>query len=118
MLNTHVQDTIRSTEQQLTPLIIYGTQDNHRICRAQVDPVLGWEVVDGKEDLDVVGDLRDGFRELRPVGGLERLHGVEGTAFVLSVPDLGEGLLRPGMRGLRQRAEDIRDLVQFMPTSA
>jgi len=77
-----------------------------------VDPVLGREVVDRQQLLDVVGDLRDRLRELRPVGGLERLHGVEGVPAVLGVPNLREGLLRPGMRRLRQRAKYVSDLVE------
>jgi hypothetical protein len=35
-----------------------------------VDPVLGREVVEGQQLLEVVGDLRDGLTELRAVGAL------------------------------------------------
>jgi hypothetical protein len=38
-----------------------------------VDPVLARVVVERQQFLQVVGDLRDGFGELRAVGGLEEL---------------------------------------------
>jgi hypothetical protein len=81
-------------------------------------PVLGGEVVEGQQLVEVVGDLRGGFGELRPVGGLERCRGVEGVGPVLGVPDLGQRLLRPRMRRFRQRPEHVGDLVHLMPTSA
>lgn len=56
-----------------------------------MDPVLGREAVDRQQHLDIVGDLRDGLGELRPVSGLERPHGVEGVSAALGVPDLGQG---------------------------
>jgi hypothetical protein len=34
-----------------------------------VDPVLGREVVEGQQLLEIVGDLRDGLAELGPVSG-------------------------------------------------
>jgi hypothetical protein len=37
----------------------------------QVLPVLGRVVVERQQLVEVVGDLRDGLAELRPVGGLE-----------------------------------------------
>jgi hypothetical protein len=63
-----------------------------------VDPVFGGEVVERQQLGQVVGDLRGGLGELRPVGGVERLHGVECVLLVFGVPDLGQCLLRPGMR--------------------
>jgi hypothetical protein len=83
-----------------------------------VDPVLGGVVVKREQLLEIVGDLRGGLGELRPVGGLERPRGVEGVAAVLGVPDLGQGLLRPRMRRFRERTKNIRDLVVVMPISA
>jgi hypothetical protein len=41
--------------------------------------------------------LATAFAELRAVGELERGHGAAGVVAVLGVPDLREGLLRPGM---------------------
>ena len=61
-----------------------------RVGRAQVNPVLGRELVERQELLDVVGDLRDRLGELRAVGGGERLDRVEGVVAVLSAPDLRE----------------------------
>jgi hypothetical protein len=68
--------------------------DPDRVRDAQMDPVLGQEVVERQQDLEVVGDLRGRFGELRTVSGPERCGGVEGMA-VLGVPDLGQRLLRP-----------------------
>jgi hypothetical protein len=60
-------------------------------------PVLGGVVVERQQLVEVVGELRDRLGKLRPVGGIERLRGVQGVAAVLGVPDLGQGLLRSGM---------------------
>ncbi len=73
--------------------------------------MFGGEVVDREQDIDVVGDLRGGLAELRPVGGIEGGDGGQGVPLVLGVPDLREGLLRPGMRRGRQGGEDVADLV-------
>jgi len=73
--------------------------------------VLGWEVVEREQLLQVVDDLGRGLGELRPVSVLERLGRFAGVVLVLGGPDLGEGLLRPRVRRLRQRGKDIRDLV-------
>jgi hypothetical protein len=85
---------------------------------AQVDPVLGGEVIERQQHLDIVGDLRDGLGKLRPVGGLEGLHGVECVPLVFGAPDLGQRLLRPRVRRFRERPEHVGDLVELMPTSA
>ena len=37
-----------------------------RVGGAQMDPVLGREVVEGQQRLDIVGDLRDGLGDLAP----------------------------------------------------
>jgi hypothetical protein len=80
-----------------------------RVRGAQVDPVLGREVVDREQDVDVVGDLRDGFAELGGVGRFEGSRGVQGVAAVFGVPDLGEGR-RGRCRGClgRMIADDCR----------
>jgi hypothetical protein len=67
----------------------------------QMDPVLSREVVEREQHIDVVGDLRDGLAELRAVGSCERGDGIEGVPAIFSVPDLGQGLLCPGMGRLR-----------------
>ena len=72
--------------------------------------MLGRVVVERQQLVEIVGDLRDGLGELRPVGALERPGGVEGVGLVFGVPDLGEGLLRPRVRGCRQRPENVGDL--------
>jgi hypothetical protein len=86
--------------------------DPYRVGRAQVNPVLGGVVVKGQQLVFVVGDLGDRLGELGAVGGGERRHRRPGVVFVLGVPDLGQGLLRARVRGLGQRAEHVRDLVQ------
>ena len=78
-----------------------------------MDPVLGWEVVERQQHLEIVGDLRDRLAELRAVGGLERGHGVESVLLVLGVPDLGQRLLRPRMRRARKRTQNVADLVEL-----
>ena len=59
-----------------------------RIRRAQMNPVFGGVVIEGEQLVKIVGDLRDRFGKLGPVGCREPAHGVEGMSFVLSVPDL------------------------------
>lgn len=49
-----------------------------------MDPVLGWEVVEREQLLQVVGDLRRGLGELRPVRVLERLGRFAGVVLVLN----------------------------------
>jgi hypothetical protein len=75
--------------------------DNDRVRDAQVYPVLRGEVVERQQFAEVVGDLRDGFGEFGAIGQLERGDGAAGVVAVLGVPDLGQGLLRTGVRGLR-----------------
>ena len=74
--------------------------------------MLGGIVVERQQLLEVVGDLRDRLGELGAVGGFERSDSSEGVRLVFGVPDLGEGLLRAGMRRLRQRREDVAGLVE------
>jgi hypothetical protein len=81
-------------------------------------PVLAGIVVEREQFLDVIGDLRDSLGELRPVGVFERGDGGEGVLLVLGAPDLGQRLLRPRVRRLRQRRQDVGGLVPVMPTSA
>jgi len=77
-----------------------------------MDPVLGRVVVEREELVEVVGDLGDGLGELCAVGEFERGDRATGVVAVLGVPDLRQGLLRAGVRGLRQRSEDVADLVE------
>jgi len=58
-----------------------------------VHPVLGREVVEREQLVQVVGDLSDGLWELGAVGQLERGDGTSGVLAVLGVPDLGQSLL-------------------------
>jgi hypothetical protein len=88
------------------------------IRRAQMNPVLGGVVIEGEQLVEIVGDLRDRFGKLGPIGRREPAHGVEGMSFVLGIPDLRERLFRPRMRAVGQRPEHVRDLVELMPTSA
>ena len=81
-------------------------------------PVLGRVVVEREQLLQVTGDLRGCLRELRPVGSLERPGGGQGVRLILGAPDLGQGLLRARMRGLRQRSQDVCRFVKLMPISA
>ena len=57
-----------------------------------MDPVLGGEVVEGQQRVQVIEDLRDGLGVLGAVSGLERLHRGERMRLVLGVPDLGQRL--------------------------
>jgi hypothetical protein len=69
-------------------------------------------VVEREQLVEIVGDLVDCFAELGAVGQLERRHGAASVLAVLGVPDLGQGLLRAGVRGLGQGAEHVGDLVE------
>jgi hypothetical protein len=72
-----------------------------------MDPVLGGEVVERQQLVDLAGDLLDGLGELRPVRLLERGDRLLGVRTVLGVVDLLQSLLRAGLRGLRQRVRDV-----------
>jgi hypothetical protein len=74
---------------------------------AQVHPVLGGVVVEREKLVQVTGDLRRSLRELRSVGGVERLRCLPGVLLVLGAPDLGQGLLRARAGGPGQRSQDI-----------
>jgi hypothetical protein len=50
--------------------------------------VLGWEVVERQEFVEVVDDFGDGLGELRAVGELERGNRAAGVVAVLGVPDV------------------------------
>jgi hypothetical protein len=78
----------------------------------QVHPVLGRVVVERQQLVHVVDDFGDRLGELRAVGELERGHRAAGMRTVFGVPDLRQGPLRPRVRGLRQRREDVGDLVK------
>jgi hypothetical protein len=78
-----------------------------------VDPVLGGVVIERQQLVLVVGDLRGGLGELDSVGGLECLDGGAGVRLVLCAPDLGEGLLRAGVRRLGERGQDVSCLVKL-----
>src|SRR2546430_10521092 len=75
-------------------------------------PVLGGEVVERQEFVEVVGDFGDGFAEFGAVGQFERRDGPAGVVAVLGVPDLGEGPFRTRVRRLRQRRQHVADLVE------
>src|SRR6266536_3405072 len=96
----------------LGPVTDGGEGRLDRVGGAQMDPVLGGEVVEREQLVEIVGDLGDGLAELVAVGQLERGHGAAGVLAVLGVPDFGEGLLRPGVGGLGQRGEHVADLVE------
>ena len=74
--------------------------------------MLGRVVAEREQLVLIAGDLGCGLGELRAVGGSEGLHGRAGVVLVLGVPDLREGLLRAGVRGLGQGAEHISDFVE------
>jgi hypothetical protein len=73
--------------------------DSMGFVRAQVDPVLGRVVGEGQQFFHVVGDLGGG---LGPLGAVQLVEGDAGVVLVLGVPNLGQGLLRPRVCGLRQ----------------
>ena len=80
--------------------------------------MLAGVVIERQERLSVVGDLGGCFGELGGVDGLEGLYRGEGMRLVLSAPDLCQGLLRARVRGLGQRGQDIRRLMEPAALSA
>ena len=68
--------------------------------------------VEREQLVEIIGEFGDGLGELRAVGGLEGPSGVESVPAVLGVPDLGQGLLGPRVRGFGERTQDVRDLVK------
>ena len=76
-----------------------------------VDPVLTGEVVESEQHVEVVGDLRDRFGPRRAVGRGERLRGLLGVVAVFGVVDLRQRGLGVLVRRLRERGEDVADLV-------
>ena len=72
-----------------------------RVGGAQVDPVLGWEVVERQRHIQVVADLRGRLGPRGAVVGGERFGGLD-----------RQRLLRARVRGLRQRSWSSR-LISF-----
>src|SRR5256714_13874892 len=70
-----------------------GERRLDRVRGAQVDPVLGGEVVEGEQLVEVVGDLRDRLAELGAVGQLESRDGAAGRLARSRGPELGPGAL-------------------------
>ena len=66
--------------------------------------MLGGEVVEREQHVEVVGDLGDRLGPLGSVVGLEGLGGLECVILVLGVEDLRERGLAPGCAG---RGEDV-----------
>ena len=78
---------------------------------AQVDPVLSRVVVEGEQNVEVLGDLRDGLGPLDPAVGGERLRGGFGVLLVLDVPDLCERSLGAGSADLGRLLSTLAILV-------
>lgn len=75
---------------------------------AQMHPVLARVVVEREQLVEVIGDLRGGLGELRPVSGVKRIRRGPRVVLVLGTPDFREGFFRGRVRGPRQRRENIR----------
>ena len=80
--------------------------------------MLGGEVVELEQHVQVVDDLRDGLGELGAVVDGERLRRDPGQVAVLGVVDVLHRPHRRRVRRLRQRSKHIRGLVELRPTSA
>ena len=88
---SHVDNSVLNATALVGAAARRKAQDNDRIGRFQVDPVLGRHVVKGEQGVRLVGDLGDGLRPL----GLELVReGLDGR--------LGVGLVL-GVAYLRQR---------------
>jgi len=85
--------------------------NRYRVRGPQVDPVLGWVVVEGEQHVEVVGDLRGGLGPLDAELGGERLRGGSGVGLVLGVVDLRERGSRGRLGRLRQRGKGVARLV-------
>ena len=84
-----------------------------RVRGPRVDPVLGGKVVERQQLVQSSVIFATALGNFAAVGGLERLHRVEGVTVVLGVPDLGQRLPRPGVRALGQGAQHVGDLVEL-----
>src|SRR6478672_8295219 len=80
-----------------------------------MDPVLGREVVERQQYVQVVADLRGGFGPFGAELDRERLRRHRGVGLVLSLIDLRQSTLRGRVDRLRQRGEDVADLVPPAP---
>ena len=73
--------------------------------------MLGREVEEAQQLLGVVGDLGHRLGPLDAVVAGEDLDGALGMVTVGSIPDLGQGLARPGLDGFGKAAEHVGGLV-------
>ena len=83
-----------------------------------MQPVLGGEVVEAEQRLEVVAELFGGLGPLRTELVVEGLGGVAGMFTVLGVSHLGEHLLRERLDGLGQGVEDVRGFMHLMKNSS
>ena len=70
-------------------------------------PVLGREVIEGKEDVFILRQALTGTGELLPVEGDEGVHGYKGLLPGIGPVDVMDPLLCPGLCPLRHLVEDI-----------
>jgi hypothetical protein len=80
--------------------------------------VLGGEVVERDQRLEVVDDLGGRLRPLRAELPGEGVRRPDGVVAVGGVADLGQHPLGRGVLGLRQRGQDVGDLMHPTPQRA
>src|SRR5215208_2999854 len=83
-----------------------------RVCRAQMDPVLGRPVIECQQRPLVLAEALHGFRVARPVSFLEQIDGDLGLGACRGEIDLAQGRLHPRLHGHRDLVEHVGGLVQ------
>ena len=100
---------------------LVGPQPNRRECAldrvgaADMLPVLGRDVVEGKQGIAILGETGAGLSVFRSILGKEAIEGLVGTDSVFSVIDLMKIALGLFLHRLRQIVQNVGRLVH--PTS-
>ena len=83
--------------------------NQYRVRGLEVDPVLGREVVEGEEHVEIVDDLGDRLGPFATELVRERVCCPSGVITVFGVADLGQHPSGRGVCGLRQGGEHVGD---------
>ena len=93
------------------PIADCGKDAFNRVCRADVLPMLGLEVVERQQHVAILGQLLDRPLVFDAVGFNEQIEGRIGLLLRLGHPDILQRCLGLFMQGLWHRAGDVGHLV-------